>query len=63
MDNPHENGPSHRDPAKGKSLGLSLGRWINDCFPVWADTPPYDRHHAAGRQSRPAPHQERQSED
>jgi len=45
MDTPHENGPSHREPAKGKSLGCVLGQWINDCFPVWADAPPYDRHH------------------
>ncbi|HLN22520.1 MAG TPA: hypothetical protein VK558_00900 [Patescibacteria group bacterium] len=55
MDTPHENGPSHRDPAKGKSLGISLGQWISDCFPVWADTPPYDRHHGRPLGRIPSP--------
>jgi|GEM_PF-5183769 len=22
---------------------VMLSRWLSDCFPVWADTPPYDR--------------------
>ena len=43
-----------RRPAAGTLWGRILGRMIADCFPVWADTPPYDRAYSSRKSQRKA---------
>lgn len=38
--------PASGPTGKGTWVGRMLARMLTDCFPVWADTPPYERPHA-----------------
>lgn len=41
-----------RASRRGTWLGRVFGNMLTDCFPVWADTPPYERHHSLPRPAR-----------